>query len=84
MYTKAKDNAKNTTPKKAVTFCINASKPRGFCLLNNSVAPPDKAEDALSVLAGCIKTAIMINTDTINKSVKSILYNPNLPPYPPW
>jgi hypothetical protein len=26
----------------------------------------------------------MINTDTINKSVKSILYNPNLPPYPPW
>ena len=58
MYTRAKDSAKNTTPKTAVTFCINASNPRGFCLLNNSVAPPDKAEDALSVLAGCIKTAI--------------------------
>ena len=39
---------------------LTTPKDRGFCLLNNSVAPPDKAEDALSVLAGCIKTAIMI------------------------
>lgn len=63
------------TPRIAVTFCINASKPRGFCLLNKSVAPPDSAVDALSVLAGCIKTDIMIKTETINNNVKSILYN---------
>lgn len=72
--TNVSESAKNKIPRTTVTFCINASKPRGFCLLNKSVAPPESAVEALSFLAGCIITAITISTDTIISSTNNKLY----------
>ena len=65
---------KNKIPKIVVTFCINASNPRGFCLLNNSLEPPERAVEALSFLAGCIITAIIINIEIITNNVNNTLY----------
>ena len=72
------DTMKNIAPIIVVATCMTASNPRAFLRENKSPAPPVKADIAsLLVLAGCIITHAINNTQIIKNAVKRMLYKEN-------